>query len=608
MDLDRDLVGARVVDREEGKVLFSVFALDKGGVTLLLKSGERGEVETIPMEEGEKHLYHALVEGRGLDLEYKFRLEGQGDFPDPCSQYQPGGVHGFSRVVDHGAYTWGDKAWKGIQQEELIFYEAHVGTFTREGTFQALAKSLDYLQGLGITALELMPVNQTPGRWNWGYDGTGLFSVNHNYGTPEDLKSLVDACHQRQIAVFLDMVYNHFGPEGSYLSQFGPYFTDKHKTPWGSAVNYDDHRAWYTRKMVLDSVRFWIGYYHVDGLRLDAVHTIQDRGPVHILQDISTTARQAAARQGKKAVIVAETDENDVKLIKPRAAGGHGLDAQWMDDFHHCLHTLLTPEREGYYMDYGRPEDLEKVFKNYIYTGQRSRFWDKGRGTDAFSHPGEQFVVALQTHDQVGNRARGERLSSLVEFPYLKAAAGLVFFSPYLPLMFMGEEYGERNPFLFFTDFHDPALKEAVSRGRKEEFQRFNWGEIPDPEDDQTFYRSRLTPREDWTQENTWLFNFYRDLIDLRKTHPVLQALEKHCLEIKVDPGTLLVEIKRWRGKRRLTGFFNLGQEDRELPPHGGSHLLNSQWEAYGGKVKGESPMLQRGSMILVEDQQPGEG
>ncbi len=589
-------MGASII---KGGVSFRVFAYNRKRVALVVHRNGREEV--FPMTEEEPHLYSTVLEGAGPGLLYKFRLDDEGDFPDPYSHYQPEGVHGFSQVIDHNSYRWQDENWRGRNLEELVIMEIHVGTFSQEGTFKGVLERLDYLRELGVNAIELMPVVQTPGRWNWGYDGANLFSVNNNYGTPDDLKQLIDTCHREQIAVILDVVYNHFGPEGNYIPVYGPYLTDKYQTPWGPAVNYDDRYSRYTRKMVLDNIRYWLEDYHIDGLRLDAVHAIKDNSPIHILQEIALTVRNLSLKQNRRKFVIAESDANDSRLINPLDRGGYGMDAQWMDDFHHCIHTVLTGEHQGYYIDYGWPEYLEKVFKNYLYTGQYSRYWGKKRGTDGSRNPGRQFVVAIQNHDQVGNRGWGERLAALVDFPYLKAAAGLLFFAPYVPLIFMGEEYGEKNPFLFFTDYQDPELKRNISLGRKEEFKKFGWQEIPDPQDPATFYRSRLTPRRLWREENRRLFRYYRDLIALRLSHPVLREPDKRNLEIKVDGASRLVVIARWREGVRLTGLFNLG--DRVIPIEGfqGREIFNSEWRAYGGEEEGESRSLKKGQVVILE-------
>jgi maltooligosyltrehalose trehalohydrolase len=574
-------LGPTILDRGRSRIRFRVFARGRSGVTLLLKTKET--LIEIPMIWESTDLYSATVEGLGLEARYKFRLDREGEFPDPYSHYQPEGVHGYSQVVDHAAYRWQDEGWPGINWEAAVIYELHTGAFSEAGTFQSAAEGLDRLVELGVNTVELMPVTQTPGRWNWGYDGAGLFSVNHNYGTPDDLKYFVDSCHRKGLAVLLDVVYNHFGPEGNYLSFFGPYFTEKHETPWGAAINFDDAGSAVVRRMVLDSARHWLETYHFDGLRLDAVHAIKDESPRHILQEIGDAAGEVARACGREAVVIAETDENDVRLINPPAKGGYGLDAQWMDDFHHTVHTVLTGEDKGYYQDYGDIRGLAKVLRNYLYTGEYSRFWKKKRGTDASQNPGRQFVVAVQTHDQVGNRARGERLAQLVDFPYAKAAAGLLLTAPYIPMLFMGEEYAEENPFLFFTDYIDPELKKAVSEGRKKEFAEFGWDDIPDPEDDQTFYRSKLTPREQWLPGQEQMFRFYRDLIRLRATHPALRRPEKKGTAVKVDPGRKLVEVKRVGGGGGVTALFNLGWEAVSLKGRKGRCIFDSEAPEYGG-------------------------
>lgn len=595
-------MGANIIDREKREVLFRVFAYDKREVAVVVKSG--GAIKELPMTEETPNVYSAVTAGVSLDLLYKFKIDGDQAYPDPYSCFQPFGVHGFSRLIDHEDYRWRDANWQGKDIEDLLIMEIHTGAFSGAGTFKAVAERLDYLLELGVNAVELMPVAQTPGRWNWGYDGVNLFSVNHNYGGPDDLKYLVDCCHQKNIAVILDVVYNHFGPEGNYLPVYGPYFTAKHKTPWGKAVNYDDLYSGYTRKMVLDNVRYWLEVYHFDGLRLDAVHAIKDNSPIHILQEISLTVRNLSLQQNRKLFLIAETDQNNTRIINPLDRGGYGMDAQWMDDFHHVVHTALTGEREGYYMDYGRVKDLEKVYKNYLYTGEYSKYWQRERGTDGSRNPGKQFVVAVQNHDQVGNRAGGDRLSILVEFPYLKAAAGLMLFSAYLPLIFMGEEYGEKRPFLFFTDYGDPELQQAVSRGRKEEFAQFTWENVPDPQDPETFYASKLTPRSAWDRQNWELFNFYRDLIHLRRSHPVLKKPDKDKLEVEVDQENRVARVTRWNKAITLTGLFNLGTEDVAINNMAGSEIFNSLREPYGGSENAAAGVLRKGQMIIFE--QPG--
>jgi len=592
-------MGANIIDHEKRKISFQVFAYNKRKVSVVVKNG--GEKAEFPMTEEAPYVYNTVVDGLGMDILYMFKTDEEKEYPDPYSHFQPFGVHGFSQLINHEKYLWQDAHWQGQPVDDLIIMEIHVGTFSQEGTFKAMVEKLDYLQELGVNTIELMPVTQTPGRWNWGYDGVNLFSVNHNYGTPDDLKYLVDSCHQKSISVILDVVYNHFGPEGNYLPGYGPYFTNKHKTPWGIAVNFDDLYSEHTRGMILDNVRYWLETYHFDGLRLDAVHAIKDDSPVHILQEISLIARNSSLRQNRNLLIIAESDQNNARIINPLDKGGYGMDAQWMDDFHHVLHTALTKEREGYYMDYGCIKDFTKVYQNYLYTGGYSKYWKRARGTNGSQNPGKQFVVSIQNHDQVGNRAQGDRLSTLVKSPYLKTAAGLMLFSAYLPLIFMGEEYGEKRPFLFFTDYEDPKLQKAVSQGRKEEFAKFTWENVPDPQDQSTFYASKLTPQSSWDRQNQQLFNFYRDLIALRRSHPILKNLDKDKLIVEVEEKHRVIRITRWNHDHMLTGFFNLGSENWRINDIPGKEIFNSQWEPYGGDIDAKEGVLAAGQMIIYE-------
>ncbi len=366
-------------------------------------------------------------------------------------------------------------------------------------------------------------------------------------------------------------------------------------------MNYDDAGCGAARRMVLENVLHWLERYRFDGLRLDAVHAIYDRSARHILQEINETARGVAARLGKKIAVIAETDENDARLITPVENGGYGLDGQWMDDYHHCLHAALTGENKGYYMDYGQLEDLAKVYHNYLYTGQYSRFWKKRRGSDASRLPGSRFVVAVQTHDQVGNRARGERLAHLVGPARARGAAGLLLTAPYVPMLFMGEEYAEENPFLFFTDYSDPELRRAVGEGRRKEFAQFGWDDIPDPQAEETFRRSRLTPEERWTEENRRMLEYYRDLIRLRRTHPALKVPDRERTAVRVDPANNLVEVTRWGGGRRLIAHCNLGRV--EIPREGGAGnlILDSEDPRYGGAARPGT--LLPGQFLLYEQQ-----
>jgi maltooligosyltrehalose trehalohydrolase len=405
---------------------------------------------------------------------YTFRLDGRVERPDPASRWQPDGVHRPSALFRPEQFAWTDFGWSGRQMLGLVFYELHVGTFTQEGTLDAVIPRLPELVELGVTAIELMPVSQFPGNRGWGYDGTYLFAVQNSYGGPRSLQRFVDAAHSHGLAVFLDVVYNHLGPEGNYAAEFGDYFTHKYQTPWGPAFNFDAAGCDFVRQFVTENVRYWLQDFHLDGLRLDAVHAIMDISPTHILRDIQRTAEQFATENNRAIQIIAESDLNDVRLIDSPNRGGYGLAGQWSDDFHHALHTLLTDESVGYYVDFGEPEQLVKALNDtFVYDGCYSLYRRRKHGAPATGIPRHHFVVSIQNHDQVGNRALGDRLSVLLEPAKQRLAAGLQLLSPMTPLIFMGEEYGEENPFPFFCDFGDPRQIDAVRTGRQHEFSDF---------------------------------------------------------------------------------------------------------------------------------------
>jgi maltooligosyltrehalose trehalohydrolase len=426
----------------------------------------------------------------------------------------------------------------------------HVGTFTSAGTFTAIIPLLEYLKNeLGITAIELMPVAEFPGTRNWGYDGVHLYAPHTAYGGPFGLKTLVNACHAKGLAVFLDVVYNHLGPEGNYLSEYGPYFTDRYTTPWGQAINFDGDESREVRRYVVDNALYWVTEYHIDGLRLDAIHGIVDHSDTHILRELGAAIHLQAQTLGRTILVIAESDLNDNRVITHTEDGGWGLDAQWSDDFHHALHTSLTREQDGYYQDFGQLSQLRTAITDgFVYHGQPSPYRGRAHGTASRHLPGERFVIYSQNHDQVGNRAYGERLSALVPFPALKLAVGLVLCAPNIPLLFMGEEYGESAPFLYFTSHTDPALAQAVRDGRRREFARFTWAEeIPDPQNPQTFERSRLTHSLREQGHHSALLRFYRDLITLRKRSPALHTCNKECLDAMVIPDNDLLLVRRWQ-------------------------------------------------------------
>lgn len=526
----------------DGRCRFRVWAPHSAAVDLQLLDDRR----TLAMTAHPRGYHELVVEDVRPGARYLFQLEGGTQRPDPASYAQPSGVHEASAVVDP-QFDWHDAAWRAPPWEAFIIYELHVGTFTRAGTFAAAADRLPELVALGVTCVEIMPVAQFPGERNWGYDGVYPYAVQHSYGGPDALKAFVDRCHQLGLAVLLDVVYNHLGPEGNYLRDFGPYFTSAYHTPWGDALNFDGPESDEVREFFVQNALRWQAEFHLDGLRLDAVHAIKDESAVHLLAELAARCGRLSAELGRPFYLVAESDQNDARLVRSPDRGGHGLQATWSDDFHHALHTLLTGERAGYYLDFGAVEQLGAAIRQgAIYCGQRSEFRARRHGNAFDLEPAARFVVCGQNHDQVGNRATGDRFSHLVCHERRKLAAATLLLSPYVPLLFMGEEYAETAPFLYFTSHSDPALVEAVRRGRREEFARFAWkGEVPDPDAASTFERSRLAEPSEWTPEQRALWEFYRTLIELRQSHPALAQLDKRSLQVQTFPGESLILVER---------------------------------------------------------------
>jgi maltooligosyltrehalose trehalohydrolase len=473
----------------------------------------------IELEKDERGYHFAVVDEVDSDARYFYRLNRARELPDPASRFQPEGVHGPSQVVDSGAFRWSGREWTGIPLERSIFYELHVGAYTQQGTFDAIIDHLPELAELGITTIELMPVAQFPGSRNWGYDGVFPFAPQNTYGGPEGLQRLVNAAHEQGLAVALDVVYNHLGPEGNYFGEFAPYFTSRYQGPWGEAINFDGPASDNVRRFFIDNALYWLQEYHFDALRLDAVHGIFDFSALHFLAELKSAAEILSSRLGRKLNVIAESDLNDSRLILPGERGGYGLDAQWSDDFHHSVHTLLTRERNGYYEDFGSLARLAETLRDgWCYRGQYSQHRQRKHGNSPHGIPASRFVVCNQNHDQVGNRAAGERLSALVDFEALKLAAGVTLLSPLVPLLFMGEEYGEAAPFQYFISHLDPDLVEAVRCGRQREFAAFGWQDaVPDPQDEATFQRSHLRHSLKNEEPHSTLLRFYRELIALRK-------------------------------------------------------------------------------------------
>jgi maltooligosyltrehalose trehalohydrolase len=529
----------------EGRCAFQVWAPHASQVAVRLVGPRE---QRAPLGAGADGYHGGIVEGVEPGARYVYVLDGQKERPDPASRYQPEGVHRPSAVVDPGAFTWTDGGWFGLARRQLVTYELHVGTYTDEGTFDAIVPHLEALRALGITAVELMPVAQFPGSRNWGYDGVYPYAVQASYGGPEGLRRLVAACHARGLAVLLDVVYNHLGPEGNYLRDFGPYFTDVYQTPWGAALNFDGPASGAVRRYFVENALYWLREYHVDGFRLDAVHAILDRSAVPFLEELGAAVHDEGERLGRRVHVIAESDLNDARLIRPRVVGGYGLDAQWSDDLHHALHALLTDERDGYYQDFGRLDDLARALRDgYAYADRYSAFRQRRHGNAAWACTADQFVICAQNHDQIGNRAAGERLTALTDFAGLKLAASAVCLAPFLPLLFMGEEYGEPHPFQYFVSHSDAALVEAVRRGRRAEFTAFHQADaVPDPQDEATFRASHLQHALRDDGQHRVLYELYRELLRLRREQPALAELSRERLVVAAEESDRWLLLRRW--------------------------------------------------------------
>lgn len=519
----------------------------------------------IPMAARAGGWWAADVASAGPGSDYAFVLDGDRPLPDPRSPWQPRGVHGPSRLVDHTAFPWTDHGWRARSLSSALIYELHVGTFTPEGTFEAAIDRLDHLVELGVSHAELMPVAEFPGARGWGYDAVDLYAPHHGYGGPDGLKRLVDACHCCGLAALLDVVYNHLGPDGNYLDRFGPYFTDRYGTPWGQALNYDGPASDEVRRFFIDNALMWLRDYHFDGLRLDAVHAIYDRSATNLLEELAAEVDRLEAQLGRPLVVIAESDLNDPRLVRSPEVGGYGMDAQWSDDFHHALHAVLTGERAGYYADFGSLADLARALERaFVYDGRYASHRRRRHGRPATGLSGHRFLGYAQTHDQVGNRARGERLAHLVSVGRLKVAAALALTSPFVPMLFQGEEWGASSPFQYFTNHQDAELSRAVSEGRRREFAAFGWQpeQAPDPQAAETFRRSKLDWGELERQPHAGLLDWHRRLIRLRRAAPALTDGRLEGVHTRYDEQAcwLLVE----RGP--ITVVCNLAGEVRRVP------------------------------------------
>jgi maltooligosyltrehalose trehalohydrolase len=567
----------------DGGARFEVWAPYAERLTLVLSSG--AEIAMEPRERG----YHVTLAEAPAGTRYRYRFPNGDELPDPASRSQPGDVHGPSEVVDTSTFGWTDGAWCGLALSDLVTYELHVGTFTRPGTFDAAIAHLDELAELGITAVEPMPIAEFPGARNWGYDGAFPFAPESSYGGPEAFARFVDAAHARGLAVVLDVVYNHLGPEGNVLPRFGPYFSPRYTTPWGDALNLGEPGADEVRRYVGENALRWFEEFHVDGLRLDAVHGIVDPTARPLLGLLAEATDALAERLGRPLHLIAESALNDARLIRTRAEGGLGLHAQWADELHHAIHVVLTGERDGYYADYGRLEQVATAYREaYVHTGQWSEHLGRRWGNATDGVPSERFVVFAQNHDHVGNRATGDRLSALAGLDGQKVAAGLVLLSPFPPLLFQGEEYGETNPFLYFVSHGGPELSRAVRDGRRAEFAGFGWAdEPPDPGAVGTFERSRLDRAKLERPEHAGVRELYRELLRLRREEPALGDRRRANLDVAADDGSKTLVLARVSEHGRAAAVFNLADADGEVRIEPGSaglrRELDSSEERFGG-------------------------
>ena len=548
---------------------FTVWAPGRSRVELVM--GNR-RLPMVRAEHGWWEAADAAVQA-GAGTRYGFALDGGETRPDPRSASQPDGVLGLSEVVDHEAHTWTDADWPGLSIAGSVLYELHVGTFSPAGTFDGVIERLPHLVELGVDAIELMPVAEFSGKRGWGYDGVDLFAPHHSYGGPAGLKRLVDACHAHGLGAALDVVYNHLGPVGNFLSEFGPYFSDRHATAWGEAFNFDGPGRDEVRRFIVDNALMWIRDYHFDGLRLDAVHTIDDESTIHILEQLAMEVGALGDELHRTTFLVAESDANDPRLVRSRDAGGYGFDGVWSDDWHHSLHGALTGERGGYYQDFGSLEQLGKALRQaWVYDGVWSARRQRTRGEKATGVAPHSFVIAAQTHDQVGNRAAGERLAALVDEGSLKVAAALLLLSPFTPMLFQGEEWASSSPFLYFTDHSDPEVGKAVRDGRRREFAAFGWDpdQMSDPQEASTFERSRLSWDELDEPFHRRILDWYRALIALRKRLPASPNAVDVGVHVAVDENRRRIEFAR----DGISAWVNLGRDDWQLRLPRGAHLL----------------------------------
>jgi len=548
-----------------GKCEFSVWAPEKEQMYLHLETP--GE-QVFEMQKNNDGYFTKTLNDIEPAARYWYTPDGREKFPDPASHFQPDGVHGPSQIIDHNTYPWKDNSWSGLPLKDLIFYEVHVGTFTQEGTFKAMIPLLDELAETGINAIEIMPVSQFPGNRNWGYDGVFPYAVQNSYGGPEEFKAFIDAAHSKGIAVFLDVVFNHLGPEGNYFDRFGPYFTNTYCTPWGNAINFDGTWSDGVRDFFANSILHWYENYHLDGLRVDAVHMMFDNGAVHFWEMTNEKLDQLRQKLGRSFYLIAECDQNSPKVTKSPELGGWGFNAQWLDDFHHSLYVLLDQEGQERYEDFGRMEHLAKAYTDgFVHSGEYVKFRKRKHGASSVGVSGDHFIVFNQNHDQIGNRVGGERLCMLVDTEKQKLAAAAIMLSPYVPMLFMGEEFAADTPFFYFVSHSEEDLIRMVVEGRRKEFENYNWEmDPPNPQEEETFEKSKLNWSQRTTGKHLIMLNWHKMLIKLRQSHPAMDNVNKNDIRVTLfgEKGFVLYR-KSTDGQHELMCIFNLGAERESL-------------------------------------------
>jgi maltooligosyltrehalose trehalohydrolase len=554
-------------------------------------------VAIVPLLAKEDGYWFLELAGVSAGSRYFVSVDGK-DRPDPTSRSQPDGVHGASEILDE-TFPWSDVGWRGRPLAEMVIYELHVGTFTSAGTFEAIIEHLDELAALGVNTIEIMPISQFPGERNWGYDGVLPFAAQNSYGGRRGFKELVDACHAKNFSVLLDVVYNHFGPEGNYLADFGPYFTNRYRTPWGDAINFDGRGSKHVRRYFLENALQWVQECHVDGFRLDAVHAIFDNSTLHFLEELSSTVHQVAQELDRTVVLVAETNRNDPRIVTAVNDGGLGLDGQWPDDFSRSVQGLLTGDRFGYYADFGSVTHISKAYRQaFVLTGEHSVYRGDLHGHSAAHLPADRFVVCVQNHDQVGNRAGSDRLSQLTDLDSLKLAAATVILSPYVPLLFMGEEYGEPAPFHYFIDHSERALCKAVHRGRIAEFARHAWQETPPhPKARRTFDACKLTHALKQEDRHVAIWQYYRHLLGLRQTYAAIREPRRDHSHVDCEEAHGLLVAHRWCEQDEIALLLNFGNHPVDVALPRGRHP--GSWRLVFRSAAGDERTIPRRSVAL---------